>query len=326
MGKWNYRRTWRPKNYYRDQRIPSPPTYYDTEFKLRGTWKNIDLPWEQRFCISVGIPWEKVVNAKDDLQYYDSVSKWDDSAGELNFLEAKKRFWAQINNIPTNDPQPDPNMYNEDIDWNPEIDCELVKELDLAYFNPDEAEKLESYNATKINDGFTPGCILGLNDSNDNNPWERNKNERSNKAEDKNIADPWERGITHEDRDKKDAWDGGINSAWNKNVTWGNDARNAGNNENAWGIDVTNSWHYNQFRAPKEAGWQNSKYGHASSSRGARQYQGPNRQRGNYRGFGRGLGGSCRKREGGHEYTTYKSYKSARVQSDDYRERNPYRR
>ncbi|KAM0017049.1 hypothetical protein Hdeb2414_s0028g00703591 [Helianthus debilis subsp. tardiflorus] len=337
MGKWNYRRTWRPKNYYRNQRIPSPPTYYETEFKFRGAWKSVDLPWEERFCLSVGIPWEKVVNAKDDLHIYDNVSKWNDSAGESAFLEAKKRFWAQINDIPTDGPQPDPDMYNEKIDWNTEIDSELVKELDLAYFNPDEAEKLESYNATKRNDGLIPGCIIGLKSLNDINSWECNKNDAKdclNKSKNKNISDPWERGITNDDREIKDAWDGGANSAWNKNATWRNDARNAGYNEPTWGIGATNSWHYNQYRVqrvdgnskntwgPNETGWQNSKYNYASTSRGTQQHQGSNRQRGNYRdftSFGRGSNDNCRKREGGYEYT---SYKSARVQSDDYRRGN----
>ncbi|KAI3731797.1 hypothetical protein L1987_62986 [Smallanthus sonchifolius] len=337
MGKWNYRRTWRPKNYYRDQRIPSPPTYYDTEFKLRGTWKNIDLPWEERFCISVGIPWEKVVNAEKYANCYDNVLKWNDSAGESAFYEAKKRFWAQINNIPTDVPQPDPEMYNEEIDWNPKIDLELVKELDLAYFNPDEAEKLESYNATKRNDGFTPGCILGLNDI---NPWERNKNDDRdclNKSENKNISDPWERGITQDDREIKDRWEVDGHRSWNQNATWGNSARDAGNNEITWGISATNSWHYNQYRvqredenskntwARKETGWQSSKNSYANTSRGAQQHQAPNRQRENYRdytSFGRGTNASCRKREGGYEYTT--SYKSARVQSYGYREHNQY--
>lgn len=258
--------------------------------------------------------------------------KWNDSAGESSFVEAKNRFWARINNIPTDVPQPDPNMYNEEIDWNPTLDLDLVKELDLAYFNPDEAEKLEIYNSTNKKDGFTPGCILGLKD-NENNTWGC-----LNKSENKNISDPWERGITQDDREIKDTWEAGGNSTWNKNVTWGNDARNTGNNETTWGIGATNSWHYNQYRvqrvdmnsnnnwAREETGWQSNKNSYANASRGTQQHQYSYRQRGNYQdysSFGRGSNVSCRKREGGHEYT---SYKSARVQSDDYRERNQWRR
>ncbi|KAL8229827.1 hypothetical protein R6Q57_014727 [Mikania cordata] len=335
MGKWNYRRTWRPKNYYRDQRIPSPPTYYDTEFKLRGTWRNNDMPWEERFCISVGIPWEKVINTKKYAHCYDNVLKWNDSAGESTFFEAKKRFWAQINNTPADIPQPDPDMYNEEIDWNPKIDLELVTELDLAYFNPDEAEKLESYNATKRNDSFTTGCILGLNDNKNNDLGSLTKPENNN------ISDPWERGVTQDDRDIKDAWAVGANSSWNKNVTWGDAARNAGSNENenTWGIGATNSWHYNQYRVQRvdtdsnntwtcrEPGLQSINNYYTNASHVTQQHQALSRQKGHHRdfaSFGRGLNVNCRKREGAYKYTT--SYKSARVQSDGYRERNQYRR
>nr|XP_043626481.1 uncharacterized protein LOC122597950 [Erigeron canadensis] len=331
MGKWNYRRTWRPKNYYRDQRIPSPPTYYDTEFKLRGEWKNAELPWEERFCISVGISWERVVNAKKYMHCYDNVVKWNDSAGESAFSEAKKRFWAKINDIPADVPWPDPDMYNKEIDWDPKIDPDLVKELDLAYFNPDEAEKLESYNAKKRNDGFGPGCILGLNN---NNTWRNNENVGSNKkmqgwdcsnnSESKNISDPWERGIAQDDKEINDTWGGDGSSSWKKDVTWGDAGRNSGNNDISWGGGANNSWHWNQFnnQAPSR---QRGDYRGSSFGRG--QWRGQhdvgNSQGGQrHNGSGWGSNISCRKREGEH-YT--RNYKNARIQYDDYREVNRHR-
>lgn len=311
MGKWNcHRRTWRPKNYYRDQRIPSPPTYYDTEFKFRGAWKNADLPWEERFCISVGIPWEKVVNAKKYIGSYDNVVKWNDSAGEATFCEAKKRFWAKINDIPTDVLQPDPDMYNEDIDWNPKIDLDLIKDLDLAYFNPDEAGKLEIYNATNKNDGFSPGCIIGLDDGkNPNYGWKC-----SNKPENKNNSDPWERGFTQDEKDVKDAWGGGgeASTSWQKDVTWGDGARN-------------NSWHWNQFNngnpSRQRGDYSGNSFGTGQwrGQRDAGYVQGGLRHNGN----GWGSNVSCRKREG-EQYTG--NYKSARVQYDGYREGYQYRR
>lgn len=298
-----------------------------------GAWKNVDLPWEERFCISVGIPWEKVVNAKRYMHCYDNVVKWNDSAGELTFCEAKKQFWNKINDFPTDVPEPDLDMYDEEIDWNPKVDPELVKELDLAYFNPDEAGKLESYNAIKRNDGFAPGCILGLDN---NNPWEHNKNDDSNnktygwdcssKSENKNISDPWERGVTQDDREVKDKWGGGESSSWHKDVTWENGARNLGNYESSWGGGANNSWHYNQYnnRAPsRERG---NYRGNNSFGRG--QWRGQH-DAGNsqgvqkHNGSGWGLNTSCRKRED-EQYT--RNYKSARLQYDDYREGYQYRK
>ncbi|XP_071707413.1 uncharacterized protein [Rutidosis leptorrhynchoides] len=328
MGKWNYRRTWRPKNYYRDQRIPTPPTYYDTEFKFRGAWKNPDLPWEERFCISVGIQWQKVVNAKKYMNCYDNVVKWNDSAAESAFREAKKRFWDKINDISTDVPEPDPNMYNEQIDWNPKIDLELVKELDLAYFNPDEAEKLESYN--KRNDGFAPGCIIGLNDNKNNDSNNKTygwgcSNKSENKFENNNISDPWERGATQDDnKDVKDKWGPRESSLWNKDVAWENGVRDSVNNDISW--NVNNSWHWNQYNN-RGSNMQRGDYRGNSFGRGQWCGQRDVRnsqdgQRNNGRGWGSN-NNSCRKREG--EQRTG-NYKSARLQYDDYRESYQYRR
>lgn len=237
--------------------------------------------------------------------------KWNDSASEATFCDAKKRFWAKINDIPTDVPQPDPDMYNEDIDWNPKIDLDLIKDLDLAYFNPDEAGKLEIYNATNKNDGFSPGCIIGLDDNkNPNYGWKC-----SNKSENKNISDPWERGFTQDEKDVKDAWGGGgeASTSWQKDVTWGDGARN-------------NSWHWNQFNNGNPSR-QRGDYSGNSFGRGQWHGQrdagyGQGDQRHN-NGNGWGSNVSCRKREG-EQYTG--NYKSARVQYDGYREGYQYRR
>lgn len=41
---------------------------------------------------------------------------WDDSAGKEAFDNAKARFWAEINNLPSEIPLPDPNMYIQEVD------------------------------------------------------------------------------------------------------------------------------------------------------------------------------------------------------------------
>lgn len=335
MGKWNYRRRWTPKNYYRDQRIPTPPTYYDTEFKLRGAWKNVDLPWEERFCISVGIPWEKIVNAKKYMNSYDNVVNWNDSASEATFSEAKKRFWAKINDIPAHDPDPDPDMYNHDIDWNPDIDLELVKDLDRAYFNPDEVHNHETYDGNKTyNDGFAPGCILGLDEMNKvgENPWECSKNDKlngwncSNKSLNKNISDPWEQGITQDNKEiKNSGWGGGgggggANGLWQKDVTWGGGANNSWKrvedvSRNPWGSNGNSQRHDTNVGTSQG---QRGNYRGSYSNRGQwhGQHSVHNHERHNGNGWDSKVG--YRKREGSQQCTS--SYKSARLQYDDYRE------
>ncbi|KAL7604083.1 hypothetical protein Lser_V15G15578 [Lactuca serriola] len=330
MGKWNYRRRWTPKNYYRDQRIPSPPTYYDTEFKFRGAWKNEELPWEERFCLSVGIPWEKIVNAKNYMNCYDNVINWNDSAGEASFSEAKNRFWAKINEIPIDKSQPnlDPDMYNHDIDWNPEIDLELIKDLDRAYFNPDEPQKVETLDGIRSNnDGFVPGCIIGLNEMNkgSENPWERSKNDKINgwdcfnNSVNKNI-DPWERGATQEDREIKDCgWGGGgVSGSWhNDMMTRGGGANKSwkrvdDNSKNSWGNNRNTQRHEHNAYVGTSQGTQRG------NNRG-------NFGRGQYNGSGWDSKVGSLKREGSQQYTS--TYKSARLQYDDYRARgNQYRR
>lgn len=248
------------------------------------------------------------------MESYDNVLKWNDSAGETSFFEAKERFWDKINNIHTDVPQLDPDIYNQDIDWNPNLDHELVKDLDKAYFNPDEA-KVENYNAANRNDVYAPGCILGLDDNkNANYGWQC-----SNKSVNKNISDPWERGVTQDDnREIKDTWGGGENSSWKKDTTWGDGARNSGNNEISWGCNATNSWHWNQYnnRAPSR---QTGTYMDTSFGRGQHNSQGGQR----YNENSWGTNNSCRKREG-EQYT--RNFKSARIQYDDYREGYQYRR
>ncbi|KAF8395768.1 hypothetical protein HHK36_019719 [Tetracentron sinense] len=56
----------------------------------------------------------------------ENVVQWNDSASEEAFHNAKKRFWAEINGLPHDVPLPDPDMYIDEVDWNSEIDPELL--------------------------------------------------------------------------------------------------------------------------------------------------------------------------------------------------------
>ena len=300
-----------------------------------GRWENVDLPWEERFCISVGIPWEKVVNAKKYMHCYDNVVKWNDSAAEETLRDAKERFWAKINDFPPDIPELDPDLYANDIDWNPKIDPELVKDLELAYFNPDDPENVENFSAAKkTDDSLVPGCILGLegkNPGNVDNPWERNKNADvndkthgwncSSNSVNKNASDPWERG-----HNQDVSWGVGGGSSWHNDAMWGRGSRNLADNDVTWGGGANNSWHRDQNPGDFQG-----------NGEGYRRAENVGRYRGMQRGYressfgdrrrnesGWESGGGCRKREGSQRYTS--SYKSARVQYDDYREGNRYRR
>ncbi|MCD7465665.1 hypothetical protein HAX54_001708 [Datura stramonium] len=92
-----------------------------------------------RFLQSSRIPWHKVVSAKKYMYCYDNVVKWDDSAGQkLN--DAKRRYWAEISGLPSQSPPPNPDVYIDRVDWDSNIDPELILDLDREYFNPNEVE------------------------------------------------------------------------------------------------------------------------------------------------------------------------------------------
>lgn len=65
------------------------------------------------------------------------VLEWDDSAGEEAFYNAKARYWAKTNNLPCSIPSPKSDTYIEEVDWNSEIDIELLKDLDKCCLSSD---------------------------------------------------------------------------------------------------------------------------------------------------------------------------------------------
>ncbi|CAF2361622.1 unnamed protein product [Brassica napus] len=92
--------------------------------------------WEKDFCAKVGsVPWSKVLEAKRFMHLYERVVQWDDSAGEDAFNKAKSHYWAEINGVSCDLPLPDPDVYIDDVDWDAQVDNELV--LDLERGGPD---------------------------------------------------------------------------------------------------------------------------------------------------------------------------------------------
>uniref|UniRef100_A0A9I9CX69 Uncharacterized protein n=1 Tax=Cucumis melo TaxID=3656 RepID=A0A9I9CX69_CUCME len=93
--------------------------------------------WEKKFCSSVGlISWRKLLDTKKCMYLYDNVVKWNDSAGEEAFHNAKSRFWAEINGLPCDISLPDPDIYIDEIDWNCNVDPDLLLDLEREQIAP----------------------------------------------------------------------------------------------------------------------------------------------------------------------------------------------
>lgn len=166
--------------------------------------------------------------------------KWDDSAAKDALFDAQKRFCSMINSLPHGPPLPDPDMYIDKIDWNPEIDPGLMSDLDKEYFNPDEAENLTSNEIPDCNN---------KNKSTLDNPWESHRLE--NKPDIKDLAQSWKKwGDSLESKDEK--WGSSVNKpfGWNKGL---NDTSESTKHES----DYVNSWNRGALhsKSPNEKGW-----------------------------------------------------------------------
>ncbi|XP_052171270.1 uncharacterized protein LOC127787330 [Diospyros lotus] len=218
--------------------------------------------WERQFCILVGsVPWEKVVVARHYMFCHNDVVKWNDSAGEEAFNNAKERFWAAINGLPCDIPLPDPNIYIDEIDWNPHIDPELIAGLDREYFNPDEGEKDKKVETTNEKVQNSPStCAIGWQSNlfGCESPWEGNvlrdveaskdvakgwdrwdgtKNEPRNLN---TIKNPWERTCTLDEGKLKD-------NAWG---SWGDKSR-------GWKLQEGCNKQFKNYQSPWEHGHHN---------------------------------------------------------------------
>ncbi|KAL8500909.1 hypothetical protein ACS0TY_020481 [Phlomoides rotata] len=204
MGKWN--RRYIPRKKYR---------HYDYDDDPPLSSDNRVPSWEVDYCNSVGVPWKKVFASKKYIYGYPSVLNWDGSAAEEALQNAKERFWAVINDLPCDNPLPDPDLYIDEIDWNPQMDPELMAELDLPIFDPDKAQKDE--NLETIDEWVE--CAQTQYDKNkftSDNPWESNNTQGAGSLKDAND-NPWERNNTQGAGSLKDASD----NPWKRNNTQG---------------------------------------------------------------------------------------------------------
>ncbi|KAF8043886.1 hypothetical protein BT93_A2010 [Corymbia citriodora subsp. variegata] len=117
----------------------------------QGEWRPAVPSWEKEFCRSVGsIPWKKLLEAKRYMCIYDKVLKWNDSAVQEAFHNAKERFWAKINGIPCNIALPDPNLYIDEVDWAAEVDPKLLSDLERGLEALDGGSHNGNYSGTII--------------------------------------------------------------------------------------------------------------------------------------------------------------------------------
>ncbi|XP_071931871.1 uncharacterized protein [Coffea arabica] len=266
MGKWNNRR-WIPRRRYNNNKRyqdydyeeppPSPPSPHHSQSNPPGilfSFLNLIVmqdtsgsSWEIDFCKSVRVPWQKVVTTKKYMYCHENVVKWDDSAGEEAFHNAKRRYWEKINGLPCETPLPDQDVYIDEIDWNPNIDARLISDLDGEYFNPDETECAEKSESVTNNEG-----ILDTEGDPGDNPWERGSSQRVDNQKGassswgqhyesiklKNVNDPWKQsGSKAVEPLKNNAWKRRSDESldWNQESNYNKQSSNAN-------IIPQNSW------------------------------------------------------------------------------------
>ncbi|MCL7044189.1 hypothetical protein MKW94_019858 [Papaver nudicaule] len=128
---------WRPK---------MPATSTSTVWRPK-----VPATWEKRYCEEEGlIPWEQILKTRSLKEsVYKKIFDWDASANEEEFVKAKARFWFQINEIacePLNSLEY-ADIYNDNVDWNQEIDLDLYLALDRARYENDDIMEGEQNDA-----------------------------------------------------------------------------------------------------------------------------------------------------------------------------------
>lgn len=251
MGKWDHRPS---RRFFRRRSSPvHPPTFYDINAPLPEYWQDGIPLWEKQYCTIVGlVPWQKIVDAKLFVYCHGNVFDWNASAAEEAFQNAKKRYWAKMNSLPDDISLPDPDTYIDQIDWNPYIDPELVKEVDSAYFAlPDEEQENAMKNKrtkTAVNSENPSECT----DTPLSGPVENNKVQgwnHGNSGNDDITDNPWECSITHGNGGLTDnAGEGGLVKSWgwNEGKNHNNQCKdwNSGNlqKDKGWGEGRDSSW------------------------------------------------------------------------------------
>jgi hypothetical protein len=305
--------------------------------------------WEKKYCTLIGcVPWQKIVDSKKLIYCHHNVLDWKDSGAEEAFQNAKKRYWAEINSLPCDISLPDPDAYIEQIDWNPCIDPELIKELDKAFFTiPDEEERenVIKNKRTKISvDGENPweSAALSLGRASQNKVQGQNQGDYHDNSENADTTDnPWESSVFRGSRGLTDnAWESVHDKSrgWNEGSGHNNQCRdwNSGCLEtdkgwgkirdNSWGQKQSNnlsnigkSWEYKssqQNAIPMNTGWRNDSTNVSRWKQQEKAYvsSDPQFRRNNHGGWSGG-NQSYQMREGSNRHNL--GYNGSQLQRDD---------
>ncbi|KVH94761.1 uncharacterized protein LOC112518392 [Cynara cardunculus var. scolymus] len=182
-------------------------------------WQQNLPSWEKRFVTSVGsLSWKKFLEAKEFTHLYDNILKWDDSAGEEAFRNAKDRFYAKIHGLPCDIQLPKPDSFIDEVDWNSEIDQDLILELESDSVAPDSDCKHEPVVifGDAIPDPYQHYSPYGWGDADD-------KMKKTENGENDGIN--WDDYVN-----KWDDWDVGPGNHW-----WGWNENDDNNNNKAEG-------------------------------------------------------------------------------------------
>ncbi|GMJ11849.1 hypothetical protein HRI_004854100 [Hibiscus trionum] len=203
-----------------------------------ATWQPTVPSWEKKFCTLVGsVPWWKLLETKRFMYLYDNVVQWNDSAGEEAFHNAKNRFWAEINGLPCDISLPDPDSYIDKIDWDSEIDPELLLDLEREPKVPDEKDKSENVvilgNSLLLNQPFV--CGGGWGDAEEGAVKENNTSSNWKNKDYENSWEPYNSNMK----------DTGYGNCWNNSWEW----NQRENNYNGWD---NNESSYVDYRRKRE--------------------------------------------------------------------------
>ncbi|XP_077222513.1 uncharacterized protein LOC143856242 isoform X1 [Tasmannia lanceolata] len=176
---------------YDYEMVPSNPWTSQNRRRRQRSWRPTVPSWEKKFCFSTcAISWKQLCDTKKRMYFYKNIAQWDDSSGEEAFLNAKARFWAEINGFPFDIPLPDPDIYTDEIDWISDIDLELPLDLDKKPLAPIDEEKDEKLGWDSFN---CPIPLIGWGD--DEDPVNDSKTEPSNdgaKGQGNADSDTWD--------------------------------------------------------------------------------------------------------------------------------------
>ncbi|CAH9127596.1 unnamed protein product [Cuscuta epithymum] len=213
-------------------------------------WQQTVPSWEKAFCKTIGsLDWATILEMKKFAFLFDNVVKWDCSAGEVAFKNAKKRFWSESHGTQCDIPLPDPDLYIDEIDWDCMVDSDLLLDLECCRSVDPAPDKIHD-PVIIFGDALVPGeayTAPGWGEEEDQ--FHKDTNDFS-----WNNEDQWESGWMKSESRKESGW--GNSGGWGLEVEgqsgWGGDWNaDYPKDRGGWG---RTDWKYND-EDPWESGW-----------------------------------------------------------------------